>query len=357
MDLSIATTTAKRFGQNGTIVTTTIKASTAGDFLALVPSLLGFQPSESLVIVPFKGNRTLGAMRVDLPGDTDEAHYQTARQAMELAGRIPDVDYLVLVVFTASPAGGWVGFIELVEEYAHINGLEVRDLLLWGGDGYCSVNEDGMPLRPTSELAVHLDAPVPARDALAGTELPDVADDIVMDVTTFLSSFVDEPEDFDPIEFNEGAIVIGQPDRLAPSDLAKVIFTFDSPALRDIFIVQSASGKGMGEFALAAQLAWEMNLAEYPASIASAMWGDGEQPAPKRLEAGLELARWAAAISESPGALATAGWYSWALGKSTHAEHYVKLALELDPNHGLAKIIESFVEAGHLPAWAFQRRG
>lgn len=356
MDLSIATTTAKRFGQNGTIVTTTIKASTAGDFLALVPSLVGYQPSESLVVVPFKDNRTLGAMRVDLPGDTDEAHYETAKQTMKLAARVPDVDYLVLVVFTASPAGGWVGFIELVEEYAHINGLEVRDLLIWGGDGYCSVNEDGMPLRPTSELAVHLDAPVPARDALAGSELPEVADDIVMDVQFALSKFIDMPEDFDPIEFNEGVVIIGQPNRLAPSDLAKVIYIFDRPALRDIFIVQLVSGKAMGEFAFAAQLAWEQG-AEYPSSIASAMWGDGGQPSVKRLEAGLQLARWAAAISESPGSLATAAWFSWALGRSTHAEHYVKLALELDPNHGLSKIIESFINAGHLPAWAFQRRG
>jgi hypothetical protein len=70
------------------------------------------------------------------------------------------------------------------------------------------------------------------------------------------------------------------------------------------------------------------------------------------------IARHAAAIAPRearPGPLATCGWLSGALGRSTHADLYALEACEIDPEHGLAEIVRSFVHAGHLPEWAFQR--
>ena len=49
-------------------------------------------------------------------------------------------------------------------------------------------------------------------------------------------------------------------------------------------------------------------------------------------------------------------WLAWALGRSTHAERYAILACEVEPEHGLAEIVRSFVLAGHLPDWAFRRQ-
>ena len=48
-------------------ISTILKAAQASDFLAAVPALLGFQPSESVVLVPFRGQRTTGALRIDPP--------------------------------------------------------------------------------------------------------------------------------------------------------------------------------------------------------------------------------------------------------------------------------------------------
>ena len=48
-----------------------IKASNASDFLGLVPALLGFTPTRSIVAIPFEGNRTIGAARFDLNPDHD----------------------------------------------------------------------------------------------------------------------------------------------------------------------------------------------------------------------------------------------------------------------------------------------
>ena len=80
-------------------------------------------------------------------------------------------------------------------------------------------------------------------------------------------------------------------------------------------------------------------------------------PDPTRLSAALALVRRAAASAprdRRPGPLATCAWLSWALGRSTHAEVYAAQALEIEPEHGLAEIVRSFVLAGHLPDWAFR---
>lgn len=336
-------------------MTQVVKAADAGDLLAVIPSLMGFTPSESLIVLPFKDNRTLGAMRVDLPPyDDDAAQGAAAEQIATLAARVEDVDFYILAVFTERSVGDWVGFAELVEERHHMLRLVVEDVLLLGGDGYCSLNEEGMPLRPRSELCLPVDVPAPAASALEMIALPEIADDVAMDVAFALSKL--DPDGYDLNEWIENVMVIGQPDRLATSDLALAVLILERPAVRDVFIMQATRGRQMGELALEAQLAFDAGV-EYPAHIAETMWGAGDQPDPKRLEVGLEVARWAAAIGERPGALATCAWFSWALGRSTRAEHYAKLALELEPGHGLAEIIAKFVVAGHLPAWAFKRRG
>ncbi|HWU57763.1 MAG TPA: DUF4192 family protein, partial [Microbacteriaceae bacterium] len=46
---------------------TIVKTTKPQDLLALVPHLVGFRPSNSLVLVAFRGKRTGGAYRVDLP--------------------------------------------------------------------------------------------------------------------------------------------------------------------------------------------------------------------------------------------------------------------------------------------------
>ncbi|HAN24626.1 MAG: hypothetical protein CMH36_08195, partial [Microbacterium sp.] len=52
----------------------------------------------------------------------------------------------------------------------------------------------------------------------------------------------------------------------------------------------------------------------------------------------------------------TCAWLSWALGRSSHADGYVRAAREHEASHGLADIVGRFVAAGHLPDWAFRGR-
>ena len=54
-------------------MTTIVKAAGAAEFLSLIPRMLGYVPSRSLVMVPFAGSRSVGAMRFDLPADDPES--------------------------------------------------------------------------------------------------------------------------------------------------------------------------------------------------------------------------------------------------------------------------------------------
>jgi hypothetical protein len=147
-------------------------------------------------------------------------------------------------------------------------------------------------------------------------------------------------------------------DAAAPAafDLALVLWCVSRPSLRDIALVQWCGELDDGDAALEAQLQWEQGE-EYPSHLAMRMWGEGAVPDATRLSAALALARRAAAAapaSHRAGALAVCAWLSWALGRSTHAEAYAAQAVEVEPEHGLAEIVRSFVHAGHLPDWAFR---
>jgi hypothetical protein len=110
-----------------------------------------------------------------------------------------------------------------------------------------------------------------------------------------------------------------------------------------------------GEAALQAQLRWQ-DGEPYPVELGMRMWGEGPTPDAERLDAALELVRQAAARvrpAARAGALATCAWLSWAMGRSTHAEQYARAACAIEPEHGLAEIVLSFVAVGHLPEWAF----
>lgn len=142
-----------------------------------------------------------------------------------------------------------------------------------------------------------------------------------------------------------------------PFDAAVLAWCLSRPALRDIALIEWCSGLAAGDTALDAQLRWERGE-EYPAHVAMRMWGEGDRPDPERIATALELVRHVAALAprdHRAGPLAVSAWLAWALGRSTHAGRYADLACELEPEHGLAEIVRSFVHAGHLPEWAFAR--
>lgn len=395
-------------------MTTIVRAASAAHFLSLIPKMLGYRPTRSIVLIPFAGSRSIGAMRFDLPtADESDESDRIAATLIGMVCRLPDADAVAAVVYTdAAFEGGRMPHVDLIDALqgrADACGIRVTDALCVGADAWGSRFDPLLPDggRPLADLrddagAEHLS--VAAGDQATGAELPCVdpaesertaralralqdavrvlcgpdsagapappaagvvgADDAAGEVKDTGA----EPRRIDPQALAAVCLLDDLPtlyeealgweaEALAPFDAAALIWCLARPALRDIALVQWCNGMGAGDEALDAQLRWE-DGEEYPAHLAMQMWGEGERPDPDRLDAALVLSRRIAAAAPRAmraGALATCAWLAWALGRSTHAERYAVLACEIEPEHGLAEIVRSFVLAGHVPDWAFRR--
>ncbi|QLD11646.1 DUF4192 family protein [Microbacterium oleivorans] len=383
-------------------MTTTVAAADAAHFLSLVPHLLGFRPEQSLVVVPFAGSRSLGAMRVDLPGGGLDQLDSAAATIIGMVCRIPDADAATAVVYTAdSAADGLPGarVLAAVGRAADVCGIRVVDLLTVASDGWGSHLDVEHPAggRPLSRIAdaaaqhpTAFETPPVLEHQAAGADLPHRSASERRVIGGALRSLEDalavvsgmprvgggrrrdraggrgvDPASLaiaceldDPPRVFEDALALG-PEALDPARVALLVWCLSRPGLRDVALVQWATSRDGGDDALDAQLRWEEGE-DYPERLGAIMWGDGARPDAERLGAALALVRHVAALAPRrlrPGPLALCAWLSWALGRSTHAASYAQRALEIDPDHGLAEIMASFVQVGHLPDWAFRRRG
>ncbi|WP_322410791.1 DUF4192 family protein [Microbacterium invictum] len=372
-------------------MTTIVRAATAAEFLSFVPRMLGYLPTDSVVLIPFEGKRTLGAMRVDLPtvADLDAA----AATFVGLVCRIEAADAVAVVVFTGERFDGGrapaTALAEGIANRADASGLRVVDMLCHAADGWASYLDADTPPggRPLSEVDVDAlpaalaDLPVAAGDQWSGAELPavDLAEKervghALQSIRVAIEGFGSaapgpgvrvDPRGLEavcllddlPALFEEA--LQWNPAMLDPFDAALLLWCLDRPATRDVALVQWCDDIDRGDEAMAAQLRWEAGE-PYPADIAKRMWGEGAQPSAERLRGALEVTRRVAAAAPRavrPGPLAVCAWLSWALGRSTHAEWYVARSAEIDPSHGLTGIVLGMVRGGHLPEWAFPRTG
>lgn len=384
----------------GTLVrmSITVTAADAAQFLSLVPRLLGCVPSNSLVLVPMARGRSLGAMRLDLP--PDELSDAVASSAVGMLCRIGEIDAFLAVAYTAAAIvpGATVTpglphriLIDALEARADACGLHVVDALTVASDGWGSHHDPELPRggRPLDDLRVRGSAAVvlddaglgsaPAGDQSAGATLPRVEASArrataaalqslsaALEVICGIPSVAGAVPRIDPAALEAACELDDLPtlfeDALAwdssttPMRAAMLGWCLARPSLRDVALVQWASDQRGGDVAMDAQRRWE-DGEEYPADLASFMWGEGPRPGAARLEAALTLTRTVAALlpkAQRPGPLAVCAWLSWALGRSSHADRYAAKALAIDRRHGLADIVRSFVRAGHLPDWAFR---
>jgi hypothetical protein len=268
------------------MTTTIVKTPSPQDFLALVPQLVGFLPEGSLVLVAFRGNRTCGALRFNLPhGGAGEPELR--RVAGALLGtlcKIPGVDALVPVVYTDATIGANPGnaaglpygaFIGAIRHRAGQSGFLVRDALCVAADGWASYLEADEPehqgagrtlrhpLSGITDSAVTEALPGDARRELArlqtGAELPRV------DLATRercarrlaryqrlgsdlgpVSGLVEMVGDIlDPVATAETVLGL-DPAELSIDEVAALLFLMQGPATRDQMMLQFAFGEEVG---------------------------------------------------------------------------------------------------------------
>ncbi|WP_091229962.1 DUF4192 family protein [Microbacterium sp. 3J1] len=366
-------------------MTTVLRASGSADFLRIVPSLAGFTPSESVVLLPFHGSRTCGAMRLDLPDDAVELE-EYADAAVGLVARVDGTDAVAVIVYTDTESestrdGLVVPYAVAVDELlgrAVDTGLRIVDALCVTPSGWLSYLDDEPEL---SELLIEAPA-VPGigdvtGDQRAGTALPhaDLAEKervgrSLLELDRLLArgrrGAVSERENPQAIAalvlledipaFFES--VLEAPDDLPPFATAALLWCLGRPMFRDVALTQWATDLAGGVRTLDAQLAFSASRIGVPDDIGDVFVGRGPAPDPSRLRLALDVVRTAAArapIASRPAPLTAAAWLSWALGRSSHAGHYLELVAEVDPDYGLATLLGAMINSAVLPEWAFRR--
>ncbi|WCM55931.1 DUF4192 family protein [Microbacterium sp. EF45047] len=370
-------------------MSTILHATDAAELLGLVPSLAGFTPRQSLVLLPFRGRRTHGALRVDLP-DPDVDPDEFADAAIELVDRIGGVDALALVVYTdeeplSTPDGPLLPQLALAEsllDAADDAALRIVEALCVTPGGWGDYRDDEPELHPLDGIPTAPAVPGVgdvSGDQLAGAALPpsDLAETervgrALADLCTVLQrerrgAWVPGPEENpqalaaavmldDVPAFAEA--VLESPDDLPPFACAALLWCLNRPVFRDAIIVQWATDAAFGTRALAAQLAFADAGSTVPDDVGEVFLGRGARPDPDRLGCALSVARRAATCAPRaarPGALVAAAWLAWALGRSSHAAEYLRQALEIDPQHSMASLLRTVLAAAMLPEWTLRR--
>jgi hypothetical protein len=353
----------------------------------MVPSLAGFTPRQSIVLLPFRGSRTHGAMRLDLPDDTVPLD-EYADAAVGLVGRVEGTDAIAVVVYTDEEAqatrdGLVLPLAVAVDELlgrAEDAGLRVVDALCVTPAGWSSYLDDDPEVGPPSEIQTRPDLPEigdVSGDQLAGVALPaaDLAEkERVARVLREVSRLLAHTEGQRLTGREDSSVIaalamlenlpaffeslLREADDQSTAATAALLWCLDRPLFRDVAIAQWASDLAGGMRALGAQLAFSTSGRLVPDEVGEVFLGRGSAPDLERLRTALSVVRLAAARApraSRPAPLTVAAWLSWALGRSSHAGHYLDRVREIDPEYGLACLLATMISAAMLPEWAFQR--
>lgn len=368
-------------------MTTLLRAADSAGLLRLIPSLAGFTPRQSIVLLPFRGTRTHGALRLDPPDDgADLGHYVDA--SVGLLTRIDGTDGVALVAYSDEEpphtADGLVlpfsVTVTALLGCAGDAGLRIVDALCVTPAGWSSYLDDVPRLGSLDEIEPVTDIPGVgdvSGDQHTGTQLPDVdaaEQELVAGTLRDVAALLDAGAHADPAGAQNtralGALVflddipaffeslLSAPEDISPPATAALLWCLDRPLFRDVALSQWATALDGGRRALDAQLAFADTGEMLPDDLGDVFLGRGAAPDPDRLRRALSVVRLAAAKApraSRPGPLTAAAWMSWALGLASHAGRYLDAVREIDPRYGLAALLDSMIEAAVLPEWAFRR--
>ncbi len=361
-------------------MTEIVKANRPVDFLRLVPRLVGFRPTESLVLVAFTGTRTHAAMRFDLPGTDDPLELDAVvRHLVGLLCRVERVDGLVPVVYTSARfAAAPVLLVDLVARHAHRAGLLMKDAFCVAGDGWGRL--PGGRRHPLAELGPdHPDLLDPADELRIADVAPEARARFAATLAAWRTrsagpggsihgfvlaepgaafrrggSFLERAaEGLDTGPLIEAMLTAHEDGEPCPCLSALAAFA-ESPDLAEHLLLQIAWGPGFGD---RVRRSWLERGEDDPLADAALDGGEIERPSVLRIEAGLNAVRAALAHLE-PGAraplAACAAWLEWALGRGSLASAFVDLALAAGAAPPLALALAVKLRRGELPEWAFR---
>jgi hypothetical protein len=368
-------------------MTTTLRASDPAAFLGIVPTLAGFTPRRSIVLLPFRGTRTEGARRLDPPeADAPLGEYVSA--VLGLIGRVQGTDALAVVVYTDDPPEHTRDGLVLPQAVtvdglrygAAEAGLRVVEALCVTPSGWASYLDEEPTLQPLDTIPAAPVSPTAedvSGDQFDGAELPraDLAEkEGVGRALRAFDAFLEEAPRCRPTGGEDPRLlaalrclddipaffesVLTTP-VLPPYETAALLWCLRRPLLRDTALLQWATDLAGGARTLQAQADFASSREGIPDDLGLLFLGHGPAPDGERLRQALTAVREAAARApraSRPAPLTAAAWLSWALGRATHAGRYLEMARAIDPEYGLAVLLDDLISHAVLPEWAFRRR-
>ena len=331
------------------------------DLLAAVPGMLGYEPHESLVMLPFAGSHGGAVLRIDLPGPGVEP-WEFALAVVDHLRRFADCDHVALAVFTDEPIGlkspPRVDLVDAVAVLAAESGIRVGAAAVRASNGWCeyrgdeagTLDELDAGRRPVAASLTAFAAvtPAPAAERARFARLVTAA------ARRGPAPLLEHASTLEPL--------------LRPADAADsaigeagaaLVAALDSPLHLEHFLASSAFG---AETALEHARLWRrvaehagLRPGERPAS--GALITDRAHSEPVDLDRSARaialVRRLIAVAPESARArlYAALAWLEWARGGSTLAERYARECLRRDEEHPLALEVELLSAFGVLPAW------
>jgi hypothetical protein len=371
---------------------TVIRAGAAHELLALVPALAGAEPRRSLVCVAFRGARTVGVLRHELPRRVAD-HQLVVQAVIAMLCRIDGADAVVPIVYTDRdyPRGSGAAELRLLArcvDRLEEAGFAVRDSLLVAATGWRSQLDrrtppGGRPLAEIAGAAAKLADALPPSDALDAwearaflrAEVASALHDLESgpSFSAGLGQALDRAAD--PIDLVERLLVCeAAPDA---AGLARFAQLASLAAFRDAMILQIAFGATVGELALEGSLAADTRAAEGGVPLDELVQDEfdsgaadevdelvgrmflGEtrlRPDARRVRRGIRVVEFAVEHcprQRRPGLLCIAAWLHWSLGVASRAGERLDRALEIEPGHPMARLLAGYFRRGVLPEWAF----
>jgi hypothetical protein len=373
-------------------MTVIVKASGPADLLAMVPSMVRMVPRNSVVFLAFRGKRTCGAMRFNLP--TAATKIVQKRLITTMIGtlcKLPAVDAVVPVIYTDEGFAGsavipHAEFAELLARRLELSGFALRESLCQASDGWASYFEPDVPhgghlldevtSSNAAELIPHDLRELPDSVGIP-RRVPDAAPQAMSRMRKRLATYRrlldsvtgDSDDDFPAVLRPLGDLPLFAESALAwdaaaiEQHGALLAFMLQGPPSRDLVMLQWATSMavgdqmwdaGMSEDALRASAAKPGNV-----DVGDLMMGIAPRPDPARIDKAIALLSVLVAQladEKRPPLLCMLTWLSWALGGGTRAGRYLDEVVAIDPTYSMAELLGTMLGNGMLPEWAFQDR-
>jgi hypothetical protein len=355
-------------------MTSRVKATKPADFLIALPRILGYTPTNSIVIQTFQNRSTAASLRVDLPSETDPANPLAVPDAIiRLLSRVPGVDAVLVVIYTdeewdAPDRPPRPELVQSIVTRMASAGLGIIDAMCCSGRTYASyldaehgAIDDAQAERLDAELD-GVGAPRDVQTISQGAQpIEPGAVGTRSDVVAAAAAITHDVEERERLWSWSAASVLwtdaaeSAPIDIPPQVVAALLWSIRDKGVRDCVLMFLAWGSDAGDrAAIDTQILHRDNTVPR-GSILETFVGEGRTgPDGLRVEGAVRLLRRLVSVAPRPWQLAPLtmlAWFEWARGQGSAAGDYLEQALSIGPGYGLARLFEQLICTGRVPDW------